>query len=107
MLSMRFPGGAAKALTLSYDDGVEQDVRLIDILDRAGIRCTFNLKPQQYEIFSNRQMKKRPASSSLMKSIPSAKSAIPAQASVATMSGNRRSISCSPKWTALTARRAL
>ena len=43
MLSMRFPGGAAKALTLSYDDGVEQDVRLIDILDRAGIRCTFNL----------------------------------------------------------------
>ena len=43
MLSMRFPGGAAKALTLSYDDGVEQDVRLIDILDKAGIRCTFNL----------------------------------------------------------------
>ena len=39
----RFPGGLHKALTLSYDDGVEQDVRLIDILDRHGIRCTFNL----------------------------------------------------------------
>ncbi len=39
----RFPGGKRKALTLSYDDGVEQDVRLIDILDRHGVRCTFNL----------------------------------------------------------------
>ncbi len=39
----RFPGGLRKALTLSYDDGVEQDIRLMDILDRHGIRCTFNL----------------------------------------------------------------
>ena len=39
----RFPNGLRKALTLSYDDGVEQDVRLMDILDQHGIRCTFNL----------------------------------------------------------------
>ena len=39
----RFPNGLRKALTLSYDDGVEQDVRLIDILDQYGIRATFNL----------------------------------------------------------------
>lgn len=26
---MRFPGGKKKALTLSYDDGVEQDIHLI------------------------------------------------------------------------------
>ncbi len=39
----RFPGGLRKALTLSYDDGVEQDIRLMDILDQHGIRCTFNL----------------------------------------------------------------
>lgn len=39
----RFPHGLRKALTLSYDDGVEQDIRLMDILDRHGIRCTFNL----------------------------------------------------------------
>ena len=39
----RFPGGLRKALTLSYDDGVEQDVRMMDILDQHGIRCTFNL----------------------------------------------------------------
>ncbi len=40
---MRFPGGLGKALTLSYDDGVEQDARLTAILKNAGIRCTFNL----------------------------------------------------------------
>lgn len=40
---MRFPGGRAKALTLSYDDGVEQDIRLIEILNRYGLKATFNL----------------------------------------------------------------
>lgn len=43
MAIMRFPGGHRKALTLSYDDGVEQDERLIGILDAAGLKCTFNL----------------------------------------------------------------
>lgn len=32
-----------KAITFSYDDGVEQDKRLIEILDRYGIKATFNL----------------------------------------------------------------
>ena len=40
---MRFPDGKAKALTLSYDDGVEQDIRLIAILNRHNLKCTFNL----------------------------------------------------------------
>lgn len=40
---MRFPGGLRKALTLSYDDGVEQDIDLIPILDKHGIRATFNI----------------------------------------------------------------
>ena len=39
----RFPGGLRKALTLSYDDGVEQDIRFMNILDKHGIKCTFNL----------------------------------------------------------------
>ena len=38
-----FPNGKLKALTLSYDDGVEQDARLIDILNRYKIKATFNL----------------------------------------------------------------
>ena len=40
---LRFPGGKAKALTLSYDDGMLQDIRMIDILRPAGIKCTFNI----------------------------------------------------------------
>lgn len=42
-LFMRFPGGFPKALTLSYDDGVEQDIRLMEILDKNGLKCTFNI----------------------------------------------------------------
>lgn len=40
---MRFPGGLTKALTLSYDDGVEQDIRLIEIMNKHGIKGTFNI----------------------------------------------------------------
>ncbi len=40
---LRFPGGRAKALTLSYDDGARADVRLCETLNKYGIKCTFNL----------------------------------------------------------------
>ena len=40
---LRFPGGKAKALTLSYDDGMRQDMRMVEILRPAGIKCTFNI----------------------------------------------------------------
>lgn len=45
---MRFPGGKLKALTFSYDDGVEQDVKLIEIFKRYGMRATFNLNSGLY-----------------------------------------------------------
>ena len=35
--------GKKKALTFSYDDGVNTDKRLAEILDRYGMKCTFNL----------------------------------------------------------------
>ncbi len=35
--------GKKKALTFSFDDGVKQDVRLIEILDKYGLKGTFNL----------------------------------------------------------------
>ena len=38
-----YPYGLRKALTLSYDDGVETDIELIRILDEYGILATFNL----------------------------------------------------------------
>lgn len=43
MVFLRFPGGLAKALTFSYDDGVEEDAELIRILDSHGMKGTFNL----------------------------------------------------------------
>lgn len=42
-LFMRFPEGKSKALTLSYDDGVCQDRRLVGILDENGLKGTFNI----------------------------------------------------------------
>ena len=35
--------GKNKALTFSYDDGVTQDIRLIEILNKYNLKCTFNL----------------------------------------------------------------
>ncbi len=32
-----------KAVTFSYDDGVTQDIRLIELLNKYGLKCTFNL----------------------------------------------------------------
>ena len=32
-----------KAVTFSYDDGVTQDVRLIELLNKYNLKCTFNL----------------------------------------------------------------
>ena len=40
---MRYPGGKAKALTFSYDDGITQDRRLVEVLNRNGLKGTFNL----------------------------------------------------------------
>ena len=40
---MRFPGGRMKAFTMSYDDGVEQDRKLIGIMRKNGVKVTFNL----------------------------------------------------------------
>lgn len=40
---MRFPGGKAKAFTLSYDDGSKADMRLSDIITEHQLKGTFNL----------------------------------------------------------------
>ena len=40
---MRYPGGKAKALTFSYDDGARQDKRLAALFDKYGMKATFNL----------------------------------------------------------------
>ena len=40
---LRFPEGKTKAFTMSYDDGVVQDKRLIALMKAHGVKGTFNL----------------------------------------------------------------
>lgn len=42
---MRFPEGKTKAVTLSYDDSMEEDAILIEMLEKYGMKGTFNLVP--------------------------------------------------------------
>lgn len=42
-LSFTYPGGRKKALSISFDGGTVQDDRLVEILDKYGIKSTFNL----------------------------------------------------------------
>lgn len=37
-----------KALTFSYDDGVTQDIRLLEILNKYGLKATFNLNSELF-----------------------------------------------------------
>ncbi|HPF88784.1 MAG TPA: polysaccharide deacetylase family protein [Candidatus Limiplasma sp.] len=43
-----FPNGKFKCLTMSYDDGVWQDKRLIEIFNRYGIKGTFHLNSAMF-----------------------------------------------------------
>lgn len=45
---MRFPGGKNKAVTLSYDDGVQTDRELIRIMKDNGLKGTFNINSGMY-----------------------------------------------------------
>ena len=38
--------GKMKAVTFSYDDGVTQDTRLIEMLNKYGLKGTFNLNSE-------------------------------------------------------------
>lgn len=40
---LRFPGGRKKAFTISYDDNVTQDERLIRLMEKYKIKGTFNI----------------------------------------------------------------
>jgi len=45
---MRLKDGKSKVLTLSYDDGVVQDIRLIEIMNKNGLKGTFNINSGRY-----------------------------------------------------------
>ena len=47
-LYFTFPGGARRAVTLSFDDGTVNDRRLVEAFNRHGIKATFNLVPGRF-----------------------------------------------------------
>ena len=62
---VRFPGFKLKALTLSYDDGIRQDKRLIAIMQKYGLKGTFNINcgcfAEKYEGIERGRMTKEEA----------------------------------------------
>lgn len=38
-----YPDNKMKAVTFSYDDGIKQDIRLIELFNKYNLKCTFNL----------------------------------------------------------------
>ena len=40
---LAFPNGKTKALTLSYDDGVDTDIHMVELMKKYAVKCTFNL----------------------------------------------------------------
>ena len=49
MIKRCYPNGKRKAFVLTYDDGVLQDVRLVLLLNKYGLKGTFNLNSQLME----------------------------------------------------------
>ena len=47
-MQLKFKDGKLKALTLSYDDGVVQDIRLIETMNKYGLKGTFNINSGCY-----------------------------------------------------------
>lgn len=46
MIQRCYPGGKRKAFNITYDDGVEQDLRFVALLNKYGLKGTFNLNYQ-------------------------------------------------------------
>lgn len=53
MIKKLYPNGKKKAFNITYDDGIYQDIRFVELLDKYGIKGTFNLNSelmyQQFE----------------------------------------------------------
>lgn len=58
---MRFPGFKSKAVTLSYDDAVIYDKKLIDIMKQNGIKGTFNINSGLFSTDGKRRLTKQQA----------------------------------------------
>ena len=58
IVHLQFPGGKDKAFTISYDDGVRSDLRLVDLMRQYGIRGTFNVNSEVFLSAEERNKKR-------------------------------------------------
>lgn len=58
---LRFPNFKRKAVTLSYDDGVIYDQKLIEIMNKNGLKGTFNINSGLFSEDGKRRMTKEQA----------------------------------------------
>ena len=45
---MNYPQNKMKAFTMSYDDGLVHDIRLIEIMKKHGLKGAFNINSERY-----------------------------------------------------------
>ena len=45
---MKLKDGKSKVVTMSYDDGFVYDMPMVEILDKYGLKCTFNINSDRY-----------------------------------------------------------
>ncbi|MDO4966923.1 MAG: polysaccharide deacetylase family protein [Lachnospiraceae bacterium] len=50
MNKLTLPAGKNKCVTLSFDDQITQDFRLVEIINKYGLKCTFNLNSGTFEL---------------------------------------------------------
>ena len=67
---LRFPGFKYKAVTLSYDDDVVYDRRLVDIIDEYGLKCTFNINSELFAAKSGGRNLTKDEMTELLKNSP-------------------------------------
>ncbi len=53
---LRFPGGKAKALTFSYDDGCKEDLKTVEVFTNYGLKGTFNLNSNERNYLSREEV---------------------------------------------------
>lgn len=46
MIKKLYPNGKKKAFCISYDDGITQDIRFVELLNKYGLKGTFNLNSE-------------------------------------------------------------
>ena len=55
----RYKDGKLRALTMSYDDGKDQDIRLVEIFNKYGIKATFHINANKLQHMTDEELRER------------------------------------------------